>query len=277
MTVQLRGFSPDLRYAPEFTTPALSTWRRLFYSPLKFLAADYPVVKGFDVNHWHYCSDYPAAKAAGYEWVGIKATEGLTVKDAKFTDQWQKAIDAGLFVLPYHFFRCNLSGADQAEFFMETIFPFVDATGGVLLPPGVDVETTDGQTLTVRQNKINACLDTLKVEHEPCVYSSPALWSSVAGNMPMTHYGWVAHWTAADLPTLPTGWDVTKRLFWQYGVHPTYAWAEHVPGVNEPIDVDRYFGTLEDLQTLAGVEELSLETLDDRLTVVEDWIVAHQP
>ena len=245
-------FNPELRIPEHFLTPRpslLSRARGRAHSLVTGPAViTYPIVRGIDVNQYHPSQiDWFAAKDGGILWAGVKATEHTSWVDPDFTAMWSGAVAAGVFVLPYHFFRCNYDPTLQVTHFWNTIQPLLDATGGLVLPPAADFETSDGQVLATRQSRAHSFLQQIEaLWRQPAIYSSPYLWSSVMGNPAwgFDYLGWDAHWTSADVPTLPTGWDPAKRLFWQYGIDGTHWWVEDVPGTTDIVDADRFFGTV---------------------------------
>ena len=66
----------------------------------------------------------------------IKATEGSTLQDPRFVENWENAAAAGLLSGAYHFFSYDSGGKTQAENFISTVGP--DLKGRLL--PAVDVE-----------------------------------------------------------------------------------------------------------------------------------------
>lgn len=247
------GFNPSERKGVDFTSPIphrLTVAKR--YLGILAVPAH---VKGFDISHWNTVDSFQAAKDAGYEFVSIKATEGTTIVDSKFYQHWNGALEAGLLVRPYHFFRSNKDGLAQADFFYSQIQDFLAASNQVCLPPGSDIETSDSTDITTRRARYKAHLERIQtLLKKPTKYSSPSLWNSLIGNVTWAkdYWGWVAHWTSADYPTLPYGWTFDETEDWQYGIYPTYWWCEPVPGVSGSVDVDRYLGTLDELRIRAG-------------------------
>lgn len=66
----------------------------------------------------------------------IKATEGSSLKDERFTLNWENAKKAGLPAGSYHFFSYDSEGRTQAANFIEAVGP--DIKGRLI--PAVDVE-----------------------------------------------------------------------------------------------------------------------------------------
>lgn len=71
-------------------------------------------MKGVDVNNGRGVIDWRRVRAAGYEFAWIKATEGRTWDDSRFTFNMRAAKAAGLRVGAYHFARPDNNTA-QAE------------------------------------------------------------------------------------------------------------------------------------------------------------------
>lgn len=67
----------------------------------------------------------------------IKASEGATIQDAKFTDIWKMSRSAGLICGGYHFFRPLADAVTQANNFI-TQYKKVNRAG--VLPPVIDIE-----------------------------------------------------------------------------------------------------------------------------------------
>ena len=102
------------------------------------------VIKGIDISHWNGDIDFNKVKAAGIEFVIIKAgvSDRGFYTDSKFKDNYEKAKAAGLFVGAYYFvgkkFYGDLSGIEDAKRFIKILqgmqFEY---------PVYLDVETTD--------------------------------------------------------------------------------------------------------------------------------------
>ena len=91
---------------------------------------------GVDVSSYQADIDMNALKDQNIKFIFIKATEGSSLQDERFAENWENAKNAGLLSGAYHFFSYDSEGRTQAENFMKTVGP--DLTGRLL--PVVDVE-----------------------------------------------------------------------------------------------------------------------------------------
>lgn len=249
-------FNPHLERRPEdFLTPkpVSYTLTRAKVSLKQALGITYPLVDYIDLSKWNIVNLDNYGDSGG-KILMAKVTEGVSTLDYKWQYHWQAGLDNGFLIQPYHFMRFNQDAIQQAEWFLEKLQPFLALAGGIFLPPTLDVETTDGVPLATRQSRYATWMGFVRDNlREPCKYSSPAKWNTIMGNYADDYFGMVAHWTPNDYPAYPTGWSVAKTKFWQYGIWDTYPWCTAVPGANPDIDRDRFFGTYEEAQALAGV------------------------
>jgi len=91
---------------------------------------------GVDVSAYQAEIDMNALKEQGIEFIYIKATEGSSLQDERFAENWENAKTAGLLSSAYHFFSYDSEGRTQAENFIKTAG--TDLKGRLL--PAVDVE-----------------------------------------------------------------------------------------------------------------------------------------
>ena len=92
-------------------------------------------VWGIDVSHHQGAIDGPAVRENGLAFAFIKATEGATHRDTRFSENWTGAGEAGLARGAYHFFTFCTDGVAQAENFLART-----AELAAELPPVADVE-----------------------------------------------------------------------------------------------------------------------------------------
>lgn len=90
---------------------------------------------GIDVSHHQGHIDWRRVADDGVAFAYIKASEGGTVADARFRENWTGSDAAGVRRGAYHFFTLCRSGAEQAEHFLRTVPRDPSA-----LPPAVDLE-----------------------------------------------------------------------------------------------------------------------------------------
>ena len=92
-------------------------------------------VFGVDVSTYQGKVDWTALSRQGVSFAFIKATEGSSLQDVRFAENWEGALAAGVRPGAYHFFSYDSPGEQQAENFIRT----VPVTEGAL-PPVVDIE-----------------------------------------------------------------------------------------------------------------------------------------
>lgn len=81
------------------------------------------MIKGLDVSHYQNEKgkiDWVKVRAAGYDFTYIKASEGLTIRDAFYRSNIEAARKAGLVVGSYHFARAN-DAVREADYFLATV------------------------------------------------------------------------------------------------------------------------------------------------------------
>ncbi|MGK5638167.1 GH25 family lysozyme [Streptomyces sp. URMC 126] len=206
-------------------------------------------VRGLDVSAYQGDVDWPAVAAAGASFAYVKATEGLTYRNAFFTRQYDGAAAAGLVRGAYHFARPDASdGAAQADAFL------ADGGGwradGRTLPGALDIEAYPGTGVpacygldpAAMVGWIRAFAERYRERtgRYPALYTNAPWWSQCTGGS-RAFGGTLPLWTANHNGTahpLPAGWSA-------YTVWQT---AERGPF---PGDQDVFNGSPEDLRAFA--------------------------
>ena len=218
---------------------------------------------GIDVSHWQGAIDWPTVQRSGRSFAYIKATEGIGYVNPNYRPDTLACRRVGMIPGAYHFLShapasTGATGAEQARFFFRIIKNDLVAN---TLPPALDIEadpqypTPDSiQHMTAR---VVQFVDTLHdlIGVYPVIYGdryflthdvfTTYLWDKC----PL----WIAHW-GVDVPQLKSGgitlpWPY--HTFHQYEARPGFA-ASHVPGVVGACDVDRFNGSMSQLEKLAN-------------------------
>ena len=93
-------------------------------------------LRGIDIAHYEPVIQWEMLRKQDLHFAFIKATEGLTFRDDKFSSHWAGAKGAGLLRGAYHFLRPDLDGRKQAEFFLSIVFPNAQPGAKIQLEPG---------------------------------------------------------------------------------------------------------------------------------------------
>ena len=225
------------------------------------------MIQGIDVSHWQDDNSTPQqvnfkkAKAAGAEFVFIKASEHLYV-DADYTWNWDAAAAAGLLRGAYHFLRWDIPGLTQARFFCNDV---LKGDWGEL-PLVADYEAPPSTYGGKTSYPSNALLIQFlqEVEHitgkKPMIYTSPGYWningkikgSNQFDNKWLYFPLWVAHYTKADQPIIPKPW--VKWTFWQ---HSATGNGSKFGTESKSVDLNWFNGDLVELYALAGQGEIT--------------------
>lgn len=208
-------------------------------TPMKRVAAKGATCKGLDVSHYQPQMNFVNAKAAGFEFVFLKASEGASFVDKSFKGHRANARAAGMLVGYYHFFRPLVDPEVQAKNFCAQIGKVQENE----LPPVCDLEDSDGVTGTAVAERAKEFCEHVErlIGARPILYTGPYYFqglgakAQVLGDYPL----WVAHYkTTAPLTPPPwANWD-----FWQYTD------SEKIPGKTN-LDANLFNGSLAELKS----------------------------
>lgn len=186
-------------------------------------------VHGIDVSHHQGWIDWETVGASGIDFAFIKATEGATLADRRFGQNWENAaphVPTGA----YHYFSACHDGASQAAHFLRTV-PEAGALPSVLdVEP--DTRCNRGARLNGIDAEVTAWLDAVEQAHgaRPIVYSSRSFHASHLASVEADR--WVASYSRQ-----PRGdWS-----WWQYTS------VGRVPGIAGPVDRNVHAGPVLDL------------------------------
>jgi WD40 repeat protein/energy-coupling factor transporter ATP-binding protein EcfA2 len=215
-------------------------------------------VKGIDVSQFNGEVDWVEVETAGYAFAYIKATEGDSEVDERFAANWENIQQTGMLRGAYHFFRFDFDPLDQAKFFVEV----VNLAEGDL-PPVVVFEALSQAPDPALLENLRIFLTSVEefTGRRPIIYTSPIAWQNLTGSGDLKAQSavsqsgvinasdyllWVANYTDAAQPTLPSGWGTWA--FWQYNGEG------EVSGVPEVVSLNRFNGNLDALRSLARGE-----------------------
>ncbi|MGX8711624.1 MAG: glycoside hydrolase family 25 protein [bacterium] len=127
------------------------------------------MIRGIDIARYQGNPDFQRVKAAGIQYVMLKATEGVNYIDPCFKANAAAAISAGLSIGVYHFLRAG-SVADQVRDCLAAIKPF-----RITWPVAVDVE--HNELLAMGRDKLtdmvlDFCARIKAAGYQPMIYSN---------------------------------------------------------------------------------------------------------
>lgn len=224
-----------------------------------------PVV--IDLSHHNPTPNWATLVTNGVVGIIHKATEGYSYKDPTLYDRARAAMDAGLLWSTYHFMRPGSSMGDQMDWYLEV----VDPVEGERLcldheDPGVslaDLEDAVGY------------LKGLRPDIQIAIYSGHVIKEQLGSDKSVVLADntslWIAQYTSAASPSWPKGtWP--QWSLWQYTDKAK------VNGISQPVDGNKFNGTIEQLKAWFGPAEaepippeptpppVAVETLDVALT-----------
>lgn len=182
------------------------------------------IAKGMDVSHWDETIDWNKVKAAGIEFVMIKAggSDGKTSKyytDATFEDRYKKAKNAGISVGSYYYVGKDFTTIAEGK---KCAQKFIDMLKGKYFdyPVVLDIEETnkgDREKATVAS--IAFCDELIAAGYYPMIYGSDVSVFKERLNVDrLTRFDkWVARYSAtnSESKTVAPSY-ITNYTMWQY-------------------------------------------------------------
>ncbi len=197
---------------------------------------------GVDVSEFQGTINWPSVKAAGKSFAIIRVSDGTGHLDPDFDKNWSGAKSAGLIRGVYQFFEPSEDAVAQANL----VLSHMGALGPGDLPPMIDVEVTDGQSAATITSKIHQWVSTIQsaTGMKPLVYTGAWFWNPDVQSGDFTSYPLVDSYYSTSCPDIAAPW--TAWAIWQYSSTGS------VGGISGNVDLDRFDGTLDDLNKLAG-------------------------
>lgn len=196
-------------------------------------------VSGIDVSHYQGRIDWPKVAESGVRFAFIKAMDGLVAVDGMFGTNWNAARVAKVERGAYHFFRAEQDAEQQAKLFISRLS---DDWGE--LPPVLDFEMLGKATA---EQALKAAEHWMQLVEEasgrrPILYTCSSFWRAQVNDSHSfsTYPLWIANYTTLVQPMLPSGWK--QWTFWQHSEQG------RVPGINGPVDLDRFCGNAMELE-----------------------------
>ena len=195
---------------------------------------------GIDVSEFQNTIDWTQVPSAGVKFAYIRATDGTTIQDSTFAQNWQGAEKAGILVGPYHYFTTTSPVDTQITNFVSTVKQ-AEKVAPSNLPPVIDIEDpAQFANLPMQQriDNIQQMLDGVQkgLGVKPMVYMSSSFISEELNNTSQfnSYKLWVADYTTDPQPVVPTPWKSWD--FWQHTDSGT------VPGITGGVDMDLFNG-----------------------------------
>jgi len=195
-----------------------------------------PTTPGIDVSYYQETIDWPRVRRAGIRFAFIRLADGLTQRDAMFATNWAESRRAGVARGAYLFFRPDQDVAAQADLMIAAM----RGRDGDDLPPVIDIEVDGGLDLATVAERAAAWIERVRdrLGVEPIVYTGSDLWRNGGAEALEPQPLWLAHYTQ-NCPALPSPW--ARWTFWQHTDRGA------VPGIQGPVDLDLFAGTLGEL------------------------------
>ncbi len=198
-------------------------------------------VRGVDVSHYQGKIDWERLRGQGVNFAFIKATEGSTYVDERFTENYKNASEHKVRTGAYHFFSFDSPGDTQAENFISTV-PAHDG----MLPPAIDVEmygkykSTPPEDIETVRRELRLMLSLLEDEYGlvPVIYVTVESYELFVKGGFEGYDIWIR-----DIFSRPSLSDGRGWTFWQY---TNRGRLDGYDGEEPYIDMNVFYGSAEE-------------------------------
>ena len=193
-------------------------------------------IQGIDVSKYQGKIDWASVRSGGTQFAFIKATEGGTLVDERFVENWDGAKQAGVSRGAYHFMFWCRPAEEQAAWFKRTVPNDPDA-----LPPVLDLEWNAQSRTCPRRLPREEALAMIKVmlhEMEAHTGKRPIIYTDITFHRDvlegeLSHY---PHWVRSVAAEPHERYPNRPWLLWQYTA------AGRVPGIQTEVDLNAFYG-----------------------------------
>lgn len=209
-------------------------------------------IHGIDVSHhqgeidWEKVAD-ARINDGPISFVFIKATEGQSLLDANFNENFYQAQQYGLIRGAYHYFTPSVKGRLQAEYYLHQVH-LVDGD----LPPVLDIEEKGNLTIEQLRHEALTWLRIVEERYEvpPIIYTGLKFKEANFSTPEFDRYPfWIAHYYVSE---------VGYKGEWRFWQHTDLG---HIDGIKGAVDLDIYNGSMYDLRHfLIGKDEPPIDT-----------------
>ncbi len=227
------------------------------------IAGKYPV-RGVDVSHYQGEIDWQVLSGQDIQFAYIKATEGSSHTDERFSFNCEKARGAGLTTGAYHFFSFDSPGSAQAQHFIRTVEPFEG-----MLAPAVDVEfygdkKENPPIPALVEAELKDFLDQVEQAYgrKPVIYATKEAWELYIRGRFDDYPLWIRDiWQKPVLKSEAADGKEYNWTFWQY---TNRGRLKGFSGEETFVDLNVFYGTWEEwLQSLASQNRETLHLRPD--------------
>ncbi len=186
------------------------------YVPPSYEDQKHKLTIGIDISKFQRYIDWSEVDS-NLHFIVVKATEGVTLKDARFDEYW-KRIHPNTVKGAYHFFNPVRSGKEQANFFLST----VRFSKGQMAPV-IDVEYTKNFRRTSKKTmaaNLRSMILTIekRLKVKPIIYTNAGNWdkyiSPYFAGMEKHYTLWIADYRGLAEPKIPRKFG--KWTIWQH-------------------------------------------------------------
>ena len=221
-----------------FVNPFSFRWKAIYGEP------NYPEgydIRGIDISHYQEHIDWSRLRNATIQgrplrFVFVKATEGISIIDENFNENFYQAHQNGIVCGAYHFYTPDVDAAHQARFFLKQVH--LEAGD---LPPVLDVEKAGTLSKAQIQKAARTWLDIVEKHYgvKPVIYTGYRFKEEYLNDSIFSTYPyWIAHYYVDKLK-YQGQWS-----FWQYTD------VGEIDGIKGYVDFNIFNGSLEQLHAL---------------------------
>lgn len=201
-------------------------------------------IRGIDVSYYQGNIDWkevskPAEEAEkNIQFVFIKATEGVLIKDRKFNKNWKGSKEHGITRGAYHFYRPSKDPEKQAKHFIRN----VKIQKGDLAPV-LDIEVDGGKSATELRAGLKKWIKLVEAHYgiKPIIYSNAQFYHDYLEGHFDNYPIWVAHYHVKKVKMRNKN---RKWHFWQLTDRGKFR------GINHDVDFNVFHGSESDFKKL---------------------------
>nr|WP_294934782.1 GH25 family lysozyme [uncultured Flavobacterium sp.] len=182
------------------------------------------LVYGIDISHYQNDEiDYLNNKSDQLTFVICKATEGVTLTDPDFQNNWKMIEENGFVRGAYHFYHCADDPKQQAAYFLKT----VGKLSKIDFPLIVDFEENSIDKSCNKadiQKNLLLFLNLLEQQtgRKPILYTDTNTGNAQITDPAFAEYClWIADYNTGTTPKIPAVWKGKDWLIWQK--NPSYS------------------------------------------------------